>query len=402
MSIKEFTVFVATLMSIVAMSIDALLPAFGFITSDLSVTNPNQVQLVISALFLGLALGQLVCGPLSDAFGRKPILYIALGVYFIGTLICYLSQSIETLLIGRVVQGLGVAGPNITAISLVRDRYKGREMARIMSLVMMIFIMVPTLAPAIGQAILLVADWRAIFILYFIYAAAILSWVYLRLDESLAIDQRIPFRAKRLANGFREVLSNRSTTSITICMGMIFGCLVGYINSCQQIIQVQFDTGKMFSVYFGLLALLLGASSIVNSRFVEKLGMHYIASRALLFMVASSAVFLLAQQLTDTTLWMFLVYAGTLFASFGLIFGNLNALAMEPMGHLAGIASAVIGSISSVMSISIGTLIGQLYNGTVIPITIGPLVLAATAWVLLRYAHQHKQRNQQSGNKTLF
>jgi len=392
MSIKEFTVFVATLMSIVAMSIDALLPAFGFITSDLSVTNPNQVQLVISALFLGLALGQLVCGPLSDAFGRKPILYIALGVYFIGTVICYLSQSIETLLIGRVVQGLGVAGPNITAISLVRDRYKGREMARIMSLVMMIFIMVPTLAPAIGQAILLVADWRAIFILYFIYAAAILSWVYLRLDESLAIDQRIPFRAKRLANGFREVLSNRSTTSITICMGMIFGCLVGYINSCQQIIQVQFDTGKMFSVYFGLLALLLGASSIVNSRFVEKLGMHYIASRALLFMVASSAVFLLAQQLTDTTLWMFLVYAGTLFASFGLIFGNLNALAMEPMGHLAGIASAVIGSISSVMSISIGTLIGQLYNGTVIPITIGPLVLAATAWVLLRYAHQHKQR----------
>jgi len=392
MSIKEFTVFVATLMSIVAMSIDALLPAFGFITSDLSVTNPNQVQLVISALFLGLALGQLVCGPLSDAFGRKPILYIALGVYFIGTVICYLSQSIETLLIGRVVQGLGVAGPNITAISLVRDRYKGREMARIMSLVMMIFIMVPTLAPAIGQAILLVADWRAIFILYFIYAAAILSWVYLRLDESLAIDQRIPFRAKRLANGFREVLSNRSTTSITICMGMIFGCLVGYINSCQQIIQVQFDTGKMFSVYFGLLALLLGASSIVNSRFVEKLGMHYIASRALLFMVASSAVFLLAQQLTDTTLWMFLVYAGTLFASFGLIFGNLNALAMEPMGHLAGIASAVIGSISSVMSISIGTLIGQLYNGTVTPITIGPLVLAATAWVLLRYAHQHKQR----------
>ncbi len=390
MSVKEFTAFVAILMSIVAMSIDALLPAFGFITSDLAVANPNKVQLVISALFLGLALGQLVCGPLSDAFGRKPVLYAALTIYFIGTLICYTSQSIETLLIGRVIQGLGVAGPNITAISLVRDKYKGREMAKIMSLVMMIFIMVPTLAPALGQAILLIADWRAIFILYIAYASVILVWVILRLDESLPKDQRIPFRTARLAAGFKEVLSNRSTTSITVCMGLIFGCLIGYINSCQQIIQVQFDTGKMFSVYFGLLALLLGASSLVNSRFVEKLGMHYIASRALLFIVASSTLFLLAQQVVDIKLWMFLSYAATLFASFGLIFGNLNSMAMEPMGHLAGIASAVIGSISSVMSISIGTLIGQLYDGTVAPVTLGPLLLAATAWALLQFANRRK------------
>ena len=161
MSAKEFTVFVATLMSIVALSIDALLPAFNFIVSDLNVTTPNKIQLVITPLFIGLACGQLIFGPLSDALGRKPILYIALTVYLIGTLICYLSTNINALLLGRFIQGLGAAGPNITAISLVRDQYKGREMAKIMSIVMMIFITVPTIAPALGQGILFIADWRA-------------------------------------------------------------------------------------------------------------------------------------------------------------------------------------------------------------------------------------------------
>jgi len=391
MSLKEFTTFVATLMAIVAISIDALLPAFSSITSDLAVTDPNRVQLVISALFIGLAMGQLVCGPLSDAFGRKPILYISLCFYFFGTAVCYFANDLDTLLLGRWVQGLGVAGPNITAISLVRDNYKGREMAKIMSLVMMIFIMVPTLAPALGQAILLIADWRAIFIMYILYATIILIWVNTRLSESLPKEKRIPFKASRLAMGFKEVFSNRSTICTTLCSGMVFGCLIGYINSCQQIIQVQFATGKMFSIYFGMLALLLGLSSVVNSRFVEKLGMHFIASRALLAIVASSALFLMVQSMIDVELWMFLLYAATLFGSFGLIFSNLNAIAMEPMGHLAGIASAVIGAISSLMSIAIGTIIGQLYNGTVLPITVGPLILTMAAWFLLQYANRQKE-----------
>ena len=396
MSVKEFTAFVAILMSLVALSIDALLPAFGFINQDMQVADPNQVQLVISALFLGLATGQLVCGPLSDAFGRKPVLYFALGIYFIGTLVCYLAASIEMLLVGRLIQGLGVAGPNIAAISLVRDSYKGREMAKIMSMVMMIFIMVPTIAPALGQGILLVSHWRTIFILYFLYSAGILAWIYFRLEESLPKEQRIPFRAARLFGGFQEVLSNRRTTSIMIAMGMVFGCLIGYINSCQQIIQVQFDTGKMFSVYFGMLALLLGVTSLLNSRFVEQLGMHFIASRALTMIVVSSLIFLGVQMLIEVRLWMFLLYAATLFGSFGMIFANLNAMAMEPMGHLAGIASAVIGSTSSLMSITLGTTIGQLYDGTVLPITLGALILGSLAWMLLQYANQQGQAEKAS------
>ena len=388
MSVREFTAFVAILMSVVALSIDALLPAFGLIASELAVTDRNQVQLIISVLFLGLAMGQLVCGPLSDAFGRKPVLYVAISIYFVGTAICYFAQSIETLLLGRWIQGLGVAGPNIAAISLVRDNYQGREMAKIMSLVMMIFIMVPALAPAIGQGILFIAHWRTIFLLYVLYAALVLLWIYARLEESLPKEKRIPFKAERLKAGFKEVLSHRRTTSIMIAMGMVFGSLIGYINSCQQIIQEQLGAGNMFSVYFGLLALLLGVSSTVNSQMVERLGMHYIASRALLTIVISSVTFAVVQQFVDVTLWMFLLYAATLFASFGMIFGNLNAMAMEPMGHLAGIASAVIGSTSSLLSISLGTTIGQLYDGTVLPITLGSLILAFTALCLIQYANK--------------
>ena len=366
MSLKEFTTFVATLMAIVALSIDALLPAFGFIAQDLMVADPNKVQLVVSALFIGLAIGQLIYGPMSDAFGRKPILYISLAVYFIGTGICYFANSIDLLLAGRVVQGLGVAGPNVTAITLVRDNYKGRQMAKIMSMVMMIFIMVPTIAPALGQLI------------------------HLRLKETLTKEKRISFTAKRLTGGFKEVLSNRSTLSLTIAMGMIFGCLIGYINSCQQIIQVQLGAGKMFSVYFGMLAFLIGVSSLVNSRIVEKLGMHFIASRALLTISGSAALFLLVQQFVDVQLWMFLLFAAALFGSFGFISGNLNAMAMEPLGHLAGIASAVIGSISSLLSISIGTTIGQLYNGSVLPFTLGVMLMTGSAWCFVQYAHRHK------------
>ena len=386
MSAKEFTVFVATLMSIVALSIDALLPAFNFIVSDLNVTTPNKIQLVITTLFIGLACGQLFFGPLSDALGRKPILYIALTVYLIGTLICYLSTNINTLLLGRFIQGLGAAGPNITAISLVRDQYKGREMAKIMSIVMMIFITVPTIAPALGQGILFIADWRATFTLYALYAAVLFIWFHFRLTESLAKENRIPLQFSRLTTAFKEALSNKQTSRLMVCMGMTFGCLLGYINSCQQIFQELFNTGKLFSLYFGSLALLLGLSSLANSRLVEKLGMQFLASRALTVIITSSSIFFILQNVIDIKLWMFLLYTATLFSSFGFIFGNFNTLAMEPMGHMAGIGAAVIGATSSLISVTIGTIIGQLYNDTVLPVTLGPLILTSAALLLMRSA----------------
>lgn len=377
-------------MSIVALSIDALLPAFAFITEELKVADPNHTQLTISFLFLGLAIGQLVCGPLSDAFGRKPILFISLTTYLLGTLLCFFASSIESLLMGRFIQGLGVAGPNVAATSLVRDRYKGRQMARVMSLVMMIFIMVPTIAPALGEGILFIAEWRGIFIMYIAYALGITFWIAFRLEESLSVDRRTPFKLQYFKNAFAEVFKTRQTFLAMLASGLVFGWLIGYINSCLQIIQIQFETGRLFSLYFGLGALMIGASSMINSLIVERYGMYFITLRSLAVISLSSCLFLGIQSLITIEFWMFLLYGGVLFSCFGFIFGNMNAIAMEPMGHIAGIAAGVIGFCSSLMSITLGTAIGQAYDGTVYPITLGACVLCSLAWILL---HRSKSRS---------
>ncbi len=389
-SSQEFTLLVALLMSIVAMSIDALLPALGFISQDIPLSHSNQAQYIISALFLGMALGQLICGPLSDATGRKKILYAGILLFFCGSLICFFAQDINTLLIGRFIQGLGVAGPYVSAISIVRDKYSGNEMARIMSLVMMIFIMVPALAPSIGQAVLLVSSWRYIFVLYIVYALIIGIWIFFRLEETLPKECRIPFSTRGFIDGFKEVISNYTTMCYTLCMGLFFGSFLGYLNSSQQIFQDLFQTGKLFTIYFGVLALVFGVASLVNSRFVEKWGMDYLCNHAVWGIILSSAIFLVVLMLLPANLWLFMIYASVLFFCFGLVFGNVNAMAMEPMGHVAGIASAIIGATSSIMSMLIGTAIGQMYNGTLVPVTSGFLILSIAALVILQLARNKK------------
>lgn len=391
----EFTILVALMMSIVAISIDALLPALGIIRSEIQMAYENQVQLVISALFLGMAIGQLVCGPLSDATGRKRVLYTGILLFLVGSLICFFAQDINTLLIGRFIQGLGVSGPYVSAISIVRDKYAGREMAKVMSLVMMIFIMVPAIAPSLGQAILLFASWRYVFVLYIIYSLVIGLWIFLRLEETLPKANRIPFSVTGFVDGFKEVICNRTTMGYTLCMGLFFGSFVGYLNSSQQIFQVQFGTGKMFTVYFGVLALVFGVASLLNSQLVEKWGMHFISNRAVLGIISSSALFLGVHGVCEIQLWMFMLYAAVLFFAFGLIFGNVNAMAMEPMGHVAGIASAIIGSVSSIISMVIGTSIGQLYNNTLIPVTCGFLIMTSLALVVMKFADSN---NPNSGS----
>ena len=382
---KEFAILMALLISVVAISIDALLPALGVIGKDLHLANPNHAQFLIVALFGGMAVGQLVAGPLSDALGRKPVLYWGIGLYLCGSLLCFLAPQFGGVLAGRVIQGLGVSAPYVSAMSIVRDKYAGRAMAKIMSIVMMIFIMVPAIAPSLGQGILLVAPWRAIFVLYIFYAVAVTGWIFFRLEETLPPEKRIPFHVPNIRAGFVEVFGNRLTMCYTVCMGIAFGSFTGYLNSAQQIFQTQFGAGKMFTVYFGSLALVFGVSSLLNSRFVERLGMHYICKRSFICIVAASAAFFALNLAMEPRLWMFLAYASVLFFSVGLVFGNLNALAMEPMGHIAGIASAVIGFVSSMVSMVLGAGIGQMYNGTLIPMTLGFLVLGSLSLIILLY-----------------
>lgn len=376
MSDKEFIVLMAMLMSVVAITIDALLPALGLIGEHFQLSDPNRTQYVIGAMFGGMACGQLVWGPLSDALGRKIVLYVGASIYMAGTVLCLFAPHFDLLLLGRVIQGAGGAAAYVTTISIVRDRYAGREMARVMSVVMMIFILVPALAPALGQAIMHFASWRAIFVLYLGYVAIVAFWIFLRMDETLPPPNRRPLSLKAMSAAFLEVIRNRVTVGFAVCMGICFGSFLGYLNSSRQIFQTQFGVGDMFAVYFGVLALCLGAASLTNSRIVARLGMYRICLCSFAMIVLSSVLFLIVHWSGATiTLWMFLIYAAFLFFGFGLVFGNLNAIAMEPMGHIAGMASAIIGAGSSMISMTIGGFIGQLYNGSLVPILMGFAIL---------------------------
>jgi MFS transporter, DHA1 family, multidrug resistance protein len=382
-SSAEFVTLIASLMSIVALSIDALLPALGIMRADLRLAEANQVQYVITAVFAGMAFGQLLFGPLSDAIGRKSPLYLGLFLFFAGSVVSQSSDTLAQMLAGRVVQGFGIAGPYVCAVSIVRDRYSGRRMAKLMSLIMMIFFLVPALAPSLGQLVLDLAGWRHIFSVYMAYAAILTVWLFFRLDETLPAERRTRLRVQDFAVGFRTVLGNANTRWCIACIGLFFGGFIGYLNSSQQIFQEQFATGKTFTLYFGLLALTLGGASLLNARWVERFGMRRICGWANLCMIAASLVFLAMHAVTAIELPMFLAYSAVLFFCFGFMFGNLNAMAMEPMGECAGIASAIIGMVSSVMSILIGTMIGQLYDGTAIPLTAGFLVLCLLSFCVM-------------------
>jgi len=378
---KEFVVLMAICMSIVALSIDAMLPALGIIGRQLHASSPNQAQLVISCIFIGMAVGQLVCGPLSDAIGRKPLLLGSFALYLVGTVICLLSTSMPMILAGRLIEGLGVAGPRVSTLSIVRDRHFGPAMAKIMSLIMMIFIMVPVLAPTLGQGLLYIGSWRLIFALFFLFAVVTMVWVWFRLEETLEAERRIPFSLKNIARGLRIVIGNRATLCYTMCAGFAFACMIGYLNSCLQIFRGIFLVGDSFALYFGGLAMTLGVSSLFNSRIVGIFGMRKICGSAMTTMIASTLLSLLLATFTDLPLWYFVAYMATQFFCLGLMFGNINALAMEPMGKNAGIASAVIGSISLIISIPVGTFIGQHFNGTLFPILLGFLASVGSGMV---------------------
>ncbi|HEY0265270.1 MAG TPA: multidrug effflux MFS transporter [Rhizomicrobium sp.] len=380
---KEFTLLIALLISVVSISIDALLPALGRIGAELGVTDVNRTQLVIVAVFSGMALGELVAGPVSDAMGRKPVLFAGLMLYLACSLACFLARDFNLLLAGRLVQGLGGAAPYVTAVSVVRDRFSGRAMARTMSLVMTIFILAPAIAPGLGQAVMHLAGWRAIFLFYIVYSVAIGGWIALRLEETLPPSHRVPFTAKSLIHGFGVVVKNRTTMTYTVAMGLIFGSLISYVSASRQIFQDHFGVGDSFVFYFGGLALLLGVASMLNARIVAKMGMRAICSHAALAIVGASVLFLLWHLLGPASLAAFVAYAGLLFFAFGLMFGNLNAIAMEPMGEVAGIASAIISAVSSVISMLLGAAIGQLYDGTLVPLAAAFLLLGALSWLLI-------------------
>ncbi|MBL4576330.1 MAG: multidrug effflux MFS transporter, partial [Opitutaceae bacterium] len=273
LSFGEFVALMAFMMALVALSIDAILPALPDMGRDLQVAEPNDSQLVISLLFLGLAFGQIFYGPLSDSAGRKPAVYLGFLIYIIGCFISGFSDSLPVMLVGRFFQGFGLAGPRVVSIALIRDQYSGREMARVMSFVMVLFILVPTLAPALGQGILMVADWRAIFCVFLVLGLAIVAWFSVRQKETLLPEDRRPFSLKGIRSVFGEVLRNRTAMRYTVATGFVSSPFFGYLNSVQPIFQEQYGLGEKFPLYFAICALVFGGAAFFNGKLVLRFGM---------------------------------------------------------------------------------------------------------------------------------
>ena len=306
----------------------------------------------------------------------------------VGTLLSMFAVNFPMMLIGRFLQGLGVSAPRAVTLALVRDQFAGREMARVMSFVMTVFILVPMLAPSLGQAILQFAGWRAIFGSFLLLAIFALTWFAIRQPETLAPENRAPFTGKRILSTTQMVVKNRLAFGYTVTAGLVSGAFIGYLNSAQQIFQEQYELGELFSIYFGIVASSIGLASLLNSRLVMRFGMRFLVRSALLITSVLSTIVLISTLLLPGQLpfALFMAYLMLSFFCIGVLFGNLNSLAMEPLGHVAGIGAAIVGSLSTFISVLLGTLIGQSYNGTILPVVTGLAVLCGLSLLVMRWA----------------
>ena len=390
LTFAEFVALMAMMMALVALSTDAMLPALRTIGEDLAVERENSVQLIVSFLFLGLAVGQIAYGPVSDSVGRKPAIYAGYALFIAGCLLSIFATNFSVMLAGRLLQGVGVAGPRSITLALVRDQYEGRAMARVMSFVMMVFILVPVIAPTFGQAILLIASWRAIFGALLALALLTVIWFALRQPETLTAKRRIPFSIRRIWKAIVEIFNHRIAFGYTLAAGLVTGAFMGYLNSAQQIFQEQYGLGTKFPLYFAVIALALGGASFTNGRLVMRYGMRMLSTWSVLALVTLSIAFSLFAFIVggQPSLAFFMVYLMASFFCVGILFGNLNALAMEPLGHIAGVGAAVVGSLSTFIAVPIGTVIGQGYNGTVLPLVGGFAILSLLSMLVMRWAER--------------
>jgi DHA1 family bicyclomycin/chloramphenicol resistance-like MFS transporter len=387
-SLPEFVALMATLTALAALTIDMVLPALPAIGSSLGVLRSNDNQLIVSLLFLGFGVGQLFYGPLSDAIGRKPAAFIGLALFSVGCLIAMTSRSFPQMLAARFLQGIGVAGPRTITLALVRDRFEGREMARVMSLITVVFILVPIVAPAIGQMVLSLSGWRAIFAVYLALGLVVTIWFAVRQEETLPAERRIPLAVGRMVAAARDVVSHRQAIGYTVAGGLVFGALIGYLTSAQQILQQQYSLGPRFPLFFAMVAFAIGAASFTNASLVLRYGMRTLSTWSLRGILLVSLVFaaIAGTWSGQPPLWSLMAYLMVTFFGIGLLFGNLNALAMQPLGHIAGTGAAIVGATSMLLSLALGTTIGQSYDGTVLPLVIGFAVLSAGAMLVSRWA----------------
>src|SRR5216683_1601605 len=383
MGFAEFVIVIASIMALNPLAMDMMLPALPNISSAFHIAVANRPQMVLSIFLFGV--DQFVMGPLSDRFGRRPVLLGGMTVYCIASLLAIAAPSFETLLLARALQGLGTSATRVIATSIVRDCYAGRRMASVMSLAMMVFIAVPVIAPSFGQAVLLLTQWRGIFIVLMLYGVVALIWSALRMPETLPVSMRRSLAIGEVLGAFRQTVTNRQTLGYALAAGGVQGSLFAFVFSSQQIFTEVFKLGHYFPLAFAAIAIGVAVAGFLNSRFVGRLGMRVISHSALVGFVVVAGLMLVAAKTQMLPLALFMALAALMMFAFGLMFANFTALAMEPQGHIAGTASSLYGSITTLLGIGIGTTIGQDYDGTLLPFASGFFLctLAALAVVLV-------------------
>lgn len=378
---------IAALMASNALGIDAMLPALPAIGETLGVADENRRQLVITFYMLGFGMAQLVYGPLADRFGRKRLLVACMIGYAGFALLSGLAGSFGLLLAARTLHGVAAAGTRVLVVAVVRDRFEGSAMAQVMSTAMIIFMIAPILAPGLGQLLLQVGSWRWIFLALAIYALALSVWAALRLPETLAREHRRPLSARHFGAAVRETLTNRASAGNTLAMTLTFGALLGFINSIQQVIFDIFQRPELIGIAFACIAGPMAISSWLNSRLVMRFGSRRLLLTAMSAFTGFAVLHLLLILTVGETIWSFVAVQALTMGCFGLIGSNSGALAMEPLGHVAGTASALQGLLSTVGAALIGLLIGQLFNGTTVPLVLGFVICGGLGLVIAHWAN---------------
>lgn len=388
LSSGEFIALMGMMFATIAFSIDLMLPALPEISAELTPDAPTLAQLVLTSFVLGMGVGTLVTGPISDALGRKPVILLGAALYIFGAALAWAAPTLELMIAARIIQGLGAAGPRVVSLALIRDLYSGRQMARVVSFVMLVFTLFPAVAPLIGAAIIAGFGWRAIFVSFLVFSVISVSWLIIRQPETLPAPMRRPLRIKQLLAGAKEALMLRQMQLSILVQTLILGMLFGTISSIQQIFDLTYGQAEHFPWYFAAIALLAAPCAPINGTLVVRLGMRPLVRRALvaqlIFALLMIGALLMGLPLA-TEFWFYFAWTATVFSTMGFTMGNLNALALEPLGHIAGLAASLMGALSTVGGAVLGAIIGQLYDGTAMPLAIATVVTMAMSALIMRH-----------------
>jgi DHA1 family bicyclomycin/chloramphenicol resistance-like MFS transporter len=376
----------AALMSLVSLAIDALLPAMTNIGATIGITDATNNQLLITMIFLGLGFGQLISGPLSDSYGRKPVIYIGFIVFAFASLLCVFSTSLEMMIVGRIAQGIGLSAPRTISIAMIRDRFSGNYMAKVMSFVVAVFILVPVVAPALGKIMLDLYGWKSIFYSQLLFGLAVMLWLWKRQPETLKKENKRDFKLALLIAGLKEFIKHKNAVIFTFFSGCITGSFMVYLSASQLIFEQQYNLKDEFPFIFAGIALFIGIATFLNGTFVVRLGMFKLVSIfTIIFTLIPFVYIFLYSGETNPSIYVLVTFFGLQFFAIAFLFGNTRALAMEPIGHIAGIGAAINGFVSTIMAVPIAIWIGSFINTTALPLFIGFFVCGVIALLLIQY-----------------